>query len=211
APGAADVISGTTTVTVTDAAGPTITAAAIPLGANAQVLINYSEPMGASAVNAANYVVSNTVSAANIPVASVVFRGLDTRTVLLTTAAPLNAGTYGLRVTGVQDLGGNNINPNPTLRSLTQVGTAQAIGPVVAEFYGYLTNGATIDDLTNNNVAVFASPSAKFAADCPDFTTNTMCFGINPVNANFPGTIDHYGVQMYAYFVPPTNGAYKFF
>ena len=213
APGAADVVSSSTIVTVTDAAGPTITAATIPIGANAQVLITYSEPMGASAINAANYVVSNQVGGASLGVSSASFLGLDTRTVLLTTANPLNAGSYGLRVTGVQDLAGNNINPNPTTRSLSQAGTAPVIGPVVVEVYSYLTNGGAttgIQDLTNNTVASFAAPSVKFANDTPDFTTYSNVFAINPGGA-FPSTIDHYGAQMYTYFVPPTSGQYKFY
>ena len=210
APGAADVTSSTTTITVTDTAAPTITAAVIPTGANAQVLITYSEAMGPSAANAANYVVTNVANGANMGVTSAAFLGLDTRTVVVTTANPLGTGNYGLRVTGVQDLGGNAINPNPTLRTVSQIGTAPALGPVVVEVYSYLTNSPGIGDLTNNNVAQFAAPSTKFAADTPDFTTYSNVFAINPGGA-FPNTIDHYGAQLYSYFVPPTSGQYKFY
>src|SRR2546426_10403572 len=82
APGAADVISTTRTLTVTDTAAPTITAAVIPTGANAQALITYSDAMGPSAANAATYVVTNSTASANTGVLSAAFLGPDISTVV---------------------------------------------------------------------------------------------------------------------------------
>lgn len=208
APGAADVVSGTTTVTVTDSAVPTITAAIIPVGSTHQVLVTFSEPVSAAtALNTANYTVTNMAGGANMGVASAAFLGDDRRVVLLTTANPLLLGSYGARISGVQDLAGNTMAV--ALRNLGNSVSAPAIGPVVVEVYTGLTNAPGLSDLTNNVTG--GGPAAKFAADGPDFVTYSNVFGVNPTAGNFASTVDHYGVQMYSYFVPPTNGAYKFF
>ena len=53
--------------------------------------------------------------------------------------------------------------------------------------------------------------NVKFTQNTPDLVVYSNVFGVNPLNANFPDTLNHYGVKMYTYFVPPTTGNYKFY
>src|SRR5206468_2838444 len=194
-------------VTVTDTAAPTLSSAAIFPGALNQIVLNFSEPVSAaSALNAANYTVTNAAGAA-FTIISAQFLNGDPRTVVLTTSGSMAGANYGVRVTGVQDLNGNTIatvtrtfaqNGAPTAAG----GLAQFTGPIVTEYYGSLANFGGIQDLVNN---------PKF--QLPDFINYSNAFGIHPNNANFPnqGFGDNYGVRMYTYFVPPSSGTFKFY
>lgn len=200
AAGAADVTSSETTITVNDSGAPTLSNAGIPALATHQVAVVFSEPVTApSATTAGNYVVTN-VSGVNMGVTSAAFLGADNRTVILTTSSQLVLDSYGVRVSNVQDLNGNTIAAN-SLRTFSQVATPPATA-IIVEHYGGLANAGNIGDLTGN---------IKFTTATPDFIGYSNVFGINPVNANFPGTLDNYGARIYSYFVPPTNGNYKFY
>jgi uncharacterized repeat protein (TIGR01451 family) len=205
-PGAADVISSTTTVTVTDTVAPTITSAVIPPGSTFQIVVTFSEPMSENALVTQYYRVTNAAGA-EIVVSFASFLSTDRRVVVLTTFSPLVAGTYTLYASEQEDLEDSTLAP--TVRTLVQHGNAPQFGPVVVEFFGSLTNGGNIGDLTNNVSS--GPPGTKFAFDTPDFVTYSNVFGINPLNANFPDTLNNYGVQMYAYFVPATTAAYRFY
>jgi uncharacterized repeat protein (TIGR01451 family) len=196
--GAPDVTSTVTTVTVTDSAVPTLTAAAIPASSDFNIVLTFSEPVSATALNTANYTVTNAAGA-NMGVASAVF--LDARNVLLTTANLLVAGNYGVRVSNVQDLNGNTIAAN-SLRTFSQALTPPQAQPIVVETFGGLANTTSIADLTAN---------VKYTANTPDFIAYSNVFGMNPAAGAFPSTLDNYGARIYSYFVPPTNGAYKFY
>jgi hypothetical protein len=100
----------------------------------------------------------------------------------------------------VQDLNGNAIAA--TTRTFAQV-TVPPVAPIVVDIYTGLHNSGTdILTLTTN---------AMFTADTPSFIVYSNVFGINPLNANFPDTINNYGARLYSWFVPPTSGAYKFY
>jgi uncharacterized repeat protein (TIGR01451 family) len=200
APGALSVTSAVAVVTVTDTVAPTVAASVFPTNSLNQLLVTFNELVSAAtALNPANYTVTNGAGTV-FPVASVVFLGSDQRVVLITTVDTLPAGTYGVRITGVQDLGGNTIAA--TTRTFSQQ-PSPALAPIVVDIYTGLHNaGADILTLTTN---------IMFVNDTPSFTVYSNVFGINPLNANFPDTLNNYGVRMYTWFVPPTSGAYKFY
>jgi uncharacterized repeat protein (TIGR01451 family) len=203
APGATSVTSGTATVTVSDTTAPTLAGAAILAGSVNNVIVTFSEPVGVGALVAGNYVVTNAAGV-NMNVTSASYLWNDLRVVVLTTTGVLVNGNYGVRVSGVQDLGGTSI-VTPAVRTFSSQGGASplATGPVITEFYVALTNQGVIGDLV-------ASARTKFGT--PDFVVYSNVFGIHPNNANFPsGWGDHYGVRMYSYFVPPSTGNYKFY
>ena len=204
APGALPVTSDVATVRITDAAGPSLVAggALIPTNSLNQIVLNFSEFLNGTALNAGNYILTNSAGA-SFSLASATFLNGDTRTVVLTTTAAIPAGTYGVRITGVQDLNGNNITAN-TLATFRQLSSGQQAGPVVADYYGSLATAANLGDLTNN---------LKFLANTPDWIVYSNVFGINGGAAGFPTSAlgDNYGLRIYSYFVPPTNGLYKFY
>ncbi|HTD68498.1 MAG TPA: hypothetical protein VK846_18405, partial [Candidatus Limnocylindria bacterium] len=202
APGVASVTSAVATVTVTDTAAPAVTATAIPSLSAFEIVVNFGEPLSAAtALNPANYVVTNSAGV-NMGVASVSFLNGDPRVVVITTISPLVAGTYGVRLNGLQDLNGNTIAAN-TLRTFAQP-LAPPFAPIVGEYYTALNNTpADITSLTAN---------IKFTQNTPDFVVYSNAFGANAGIAAMPnpGFAENYGVKLYSYFVPPTNGAYKF-
>jgi len=204
APGAADVISTVTTVTVTDSALPTLTSATIPSQATREVLLVFSEPVSSTALTVANYTVTNAAGV-DMGVSSAVFLSGNTRTVVLTTTSPLVAGNYGVRVSGVQDVGGNTIAT--VTRILTQPGTPPTAAVVIDYFGGLPATNLAFNALGINDLLT----SPKFTMNTPDFIVYSNTFGLNHGVAAFPGTFDNYGARIYSYFVPPTNGAYKFY
>ncbi len=202
APGAPDVTSSVVTVTVTDSAAPTIatTGIVVPTNSTDRISLTFSEYVSATALNPANYTLTNSAgtvfSIANI---SYAWTG-DRRTVIITTANPLPAGTYGLRVSGVQDLGGQTIAT--VTRTFRQVQNS-VMAPIVMDWYGALANAANLGDLTSN---------VRFLANTPDYTVYSNAFGWN-IGGGFPaqgGPADNYGVRMYTYFVPTNNAQYTF-
>ena len=146
APGSLSVTSGVATITVTDSGLPTVSSPAafssnsLPMLDARQIVINFSEFMGASALNPANYMVTNSAGV-SMGVASVTFLRNDNRTVVITTVNALVGDTYVVVINGVQDLNGNSIAAN-TLRTLVLrggpasavSGDAQVVGPIVVEW-----------------------------------------------------------------------------
>jgi uncharacterized repeat protein (TIGR01451 family) len=195
--GATEVMSTSTTVTVTDTTVPTLTSAAIPATSPREVVLVFSEPVSLAT---ATFVVTNA-SGASMGVESATFLGLDPRTVLLTTTSTLVAGNYGVVVNGVQDLSNNAIAPN-TSRTFSQAFT-QPLAPIVVNYFTGLSNApADITVLTAH---------VDYLQNNPDLITYSNVFGINAGIAAFPNTLDNYGARIYSYFVPPTSGAYKFY
>jgi len=122
---------------------------------------------------------------------------------VITTSNALAGDLYGVRLTGVQDVGGNSITA-ATLATFAQVSGSPQAGPVVCDYYASLIAGAVITDLVNH---------VKYIANTPDFIMYSNIFGVNGGAATFPtsGLGDNYGIRMYSWFVPPTNGQYKFY
>ena len=102
--GATSQTSAVATVTVTDAVVPTVTAV-LPAPSINQLVLNFSEAMGASATNAANYTVTNSAGIV-FTISSAIFLNGDPRTVVLTTSDLLVAGNYGVTISAnVRDQG----------------------------------------------------------------------------------------------------------
>ncbi|MEY2409829.1 MAG: hypothetical protein QOF48_2499, partial [Verrucomicrobiota bacterium] len=205
APGALSVTSSVATLTITDTAGPTILAGGVFVPTNSlnQIVVKFSEFMSAAtALNRANYTVTNGAGVVQ-GIASVSFLNGDARTVVITTSNALTGDLYGVRLTGVQDLGGNNITAG-TLVTFAQVSGSPQAGPVVCDYYASLIAGGVVTDLVNH---------VKYIANTPDFIMYSNVFGVNGGAAAFPtsGLGDNYGIRMYSWFVPPTNGQYKFY
>lgn len=197
APGAADVTSGVTTVTVTDTAAPTATPA-VPAGSLYHINVAFNEPVeAATALDPANYtVVKNGAVPQTLNVVSATFASPDQRTVVLQVDSLLTAGDYLVSVRNVKDTAGNAMAPLSD-RAVTQIATPPQ-QPVVVEMYTAITSG-TAADLDFN---------AKFAARVPDFIfyQNSFAFQINLADTGW----NDYGARAYTYFVPPTTGNYRF-
>jgi len=210
APGAADQISPTFTATVTDTAAPTVAGVNSPTFGTYQVselVVNFNEFVSeASATNIANYLVTNAAGTQLTVLNAYLLNG-DPRNVVLIVDGQLGYGTSAVAISGVQDLAGNTLTPVVrTFRSF-KIGT----GPVVVEYYQDIGNVTTIAALTGH---------ATYTAGQPSWISYSNLFGANVgVGAGtFPGqsfsfgTVaeDNMGVKAYTYFVPPTNGQYKF-
>lgn len=200
APGATDVTSATMTLTVQDTNAPTLVSAVVSNLANYQIVLTFSEPLAPTATDPAHFAVTNAAGL-SFGVATVEFLGGDPRTLVLTTADPLVAGGYAVVLNGLLDLKGNALAANTT-RAFTQPATPPA-APVVVEYYlGLNSSPADITSLTAN---------VKFTQNTPDFIAYSNLFGVNPIAGSFPDSLNYYGVRLFTYFVPPTNGAYKFY
>ena len=82
------------------------------------MVITFSELMSpGTALNVANYALTNGAGTV-FGIASVSFLNGDQTKVVITTSTALPPGTYGVRVTGVQDLGGNAVAANTVALSL---------------------------------------------------------------------------------------------
>jgi len=209
APGAADVISSTFTATVTDSAVPTIasvngTYSMYPVS---EVVVNFSELVSdVTGTNVANYTVTNAAGV-RLTVLNAVFLSGDRRTVVLTVDGQLGLGNGSVGVSGVRDLNNNLLaTAVRTFRTF-----APGSGPVVVEYYQDIGGGQDTSVLTAH---------AFYTAGQPTWISYSNLFGVNVgINAGlFPGVTfsggtvaeDNMGVKAYTYFIPPTNGQYKF-
>ncbi len=201
APGAADVVSASVTMTVVDFDLPLVTDAnsknaptfgTYPLS---DVVINFNELMGVSALNTANYTVTNAAGV-RLTILSVAYLGEDKKTVVIKVDGILGLGTNSVGVSGTQDLYGNTVAP--TVRTFRSYNAPTA--PVVVEVYQDIGAGTAIGSLLVTNLYTNSQPT---------WIVFSNQFGFNTVAA-FGSSQDNYGVKAYTYFVPPTNGAYKF-
>ena len=196
APGALSVTSSVATVTVTDTAAPTLASVNVPVGMPNRLVLNFSEPLSDTALNAANYVVTNAAGA-SITVLSASFVNGDRRTVLLELSG-VTAGSLGVTLNGIQDL--NNVSVAANTRSVFNSWPFPT-APVVIEEYGGTPNAANITDLTSY---------WKFTSGNPDFYFYSNSFGYNGGGA-IPTGPEQYAQRVYTYFVPPVTQAYKFY
>src|SRR6185503_1164354 len=219
APGAQNVTSAVAVVTVNDTTAPTVASSfAAPLGPN-QLVLNFSEFLdAASALNAANYLVTNGFGV-QVLVTGVSFMNGDPRVVVLTVASPLVGGTNFVRVSGVRDVGNQLINS--TLLAVVQSGAptsasgAELQGPVVMEFYPHMPSFGGIGDVVNrgNYRRNLSGAELTLPNGAPDFVMYSNVFGIHPHTTSFPnpGWGENYGARFYSYFRPTTTTAYKFY
>jgi hypothetical protein len=197
APGAPDLTSATFTATVNDTTLPTLSsvnAAVLPSYPVSEVILNFSENIStATATDVANYAVTNT-SGVRLTVLSAAFLHGDPRTILVKVGAPLGSGNASIGVSGLRDLNNNLLaSTNRTFRSFLP-----STAPVVVEVYQDVGVGVTIPDLTGN---------ALYTGGTPTFIVYSNLFGFN---VGLGDSQNSYGVKAYTYFVPPTNGNYKF-
>ena len=195
-PGGISVTSAVVTATVTDTAAPTVSSSSLPALSAYSLALYFSEPLDASALNLANFTVTNG-SGLNMGVAGAVFLNGDPRTIVLTTSNLLVQGTYGVLLNNLKDQNNNTLAAN-TVRTFTQVATPPML-PVVIEVYQDIAAGTAVTDLTGN---------ALYTAGTPTWITYSNQFGYNIAAGS--SITDNYGVKAYTYFVPPTNGNYKF-
>jgi hypothetical protein len=201
APGAADVTSDVVNLSVADIDLPTVTDANSKLAPTfgtyplSDIVINFSELMGSSALNVANYIVTNAAGV-QLTVLSANYLGEDRRTVILKVDGILGLGTNSVAISGVQDLYGNTAtNVVRTFRSYNA-----PTAPVVVEVYQDIGAGGPLGNLIVTNLYTNSQPT---------WIVFSNQFGFNTVSG-FGNSQDNYGVKAYTYFVPPTNGAYKF-
>jgi len=209
APGAADAISDAFTATVNDTTAPTVSSVnpgvqlSYPVS---ELVINFSELMGDAALNTANYLVTNAAGA-QLTVTGVEFLNGDRRTVVVHVDGALGTGNAAVGISGAQDLNGNSVAT--TVRTFRSF--AAPLAPVVMEVYMDIGAGTNVSQLTSHTL---------FTANQPTLTVYSNLFGFNvglagstiPRLTYTAGTTaaDQYGVRAYTYFVPPTNGQYKF-
>src|SRR6266540_423019 len=197
APGAADMTSAVFTATVTDTTAPMLAsanAAVLPSYPVSEVLLSFSEIFfNETATNAANYLATNAAGM-QLTVLSATFLGGDPRVIVLRVNGPLGTGTASVAISGVRDLNNNAIAT--TVRTFRSY--PPSAGPVVVEVYQDIGNATAISGLTGH---------ALYTAGTPTFICYSNLFGFN---VGFGGIQDNYGIKAYTWFVPPTNGAYKF-
>ncbi len=203
APGVAPVTTAVATLTVTDTAVPTVASVAVGAGTVvpsypvSEVVITFSEPVtAATATLLANYAVTNAAGV-KLTVLSASFLGNDPRVIVLKVDGQLGTGNSSVGISGIRDLNNNLLaTVVRTYRSF-----APSVAPVVIEVYQDIGNAATpISALTGN---------ALFTAGTPTYITYSNIFGFNVVSG-FANSQDNYGTKAYTYFLPPTNGNYKF-
>lgn len=185
-----EVISANSVVTITqDTEAPKITSAA-PDETFTQVVVTYSEPIGASAENRANYALDKAVTVSSVSRVSE-FK------VKLTTSKMAEGTDYALTVTGVQD----TATPPNTIAAGTKINFKSfvfATGYVLHKFW---------DNITANNIAGLTG-NARFP-DSPTLTTVEPLFEYGPNGSNESGS--NYGNQLIGWFTPQQTGNYVFF
>jgi uncharacterized repeat protein (TIGR01451 family) len=203
--GGASATSSVATVTVTDPTAPTLLSANVLAGSSSAIVLIFSEPVSAGTADVAgNYTVTNAAGTVLTIASAAFFR--DTSTIILTMAAPLPTGDYGVVVNNVQD---RSTTPNTiaanTVRIFSQFDAP--LQPVVVEMY---------EDLGNNGTVANLQTQAIYSQRQPTYISYSNLFGHNVTLSGslLPGTSgtaqDQYGLRVYAHFIPPTNGNYKF-
>jgi len=200
-PGGLSVTSSICTVVVQDTNPPTVITVSAPMvGSNALSLIFYMNLDQASAANAANYTVVNALGQ-SIGITSVLVDQYSatnfTRVTLFTSSPITNAMDYDISVVNVKATNGVAIIPT----------TARAsFGTIKLELF---------DNITYNSVGITnAIYTNKVIANFPDVVAYTNKFGFGwredgtSVNSWWG---DNYMGRVSGYFVPPSNGVYRFY
>lgn len=174
-----------------DATGPTVVAAASPVD-RTKVTVMFNEAMHADTANAANFSLSGGATVTGAVLA-------NTRTIVLTTGAALTAGTsYTVTANpGAKDLTGNPVSTTANTATFTPSATPtgqRLAGRVLYERWEGVSGG-----LAGLQTAIDAGP--------PTATEVLSAFN----HPGFGTALGTYGVRMTTYFVPPSDGDYKFF
>ena len=192
AAGATPVVTSELSIgSITDAAAPTVASISRPLGTQNILVITFSEPVGATAINTGNYTVTNSTGGA-VAVSSAAFFG-NNRTVVLTLGSAL--GTNGaVVINGVKDLAA----AANTMSGVVSAFTTPSTAAVAAEFFLNLPNTG-LADLTN---------AAPFLANAPDSITASNLLGLTfPTISN---VADNYAARFTTWFTAPSSDIYRF-
>ena len=150
----------------------------------------------ATASDPANYVLSNSLGQV-FSVGSATVQA-DGRTVLLSTPLQDNATPYTLVVWNVLDVFGDRaVVAGSRASYVNPVPTPCTLGRLTCEIYYSIAAGGTLASLTNDLNYVTHNPGAI------SYPTN---FGFS-----FGNNLAYYGTRIYGYFVPPSNGLYRFY
>src|SRR5205085_2328300 len=161
------------------------------------------EVRASEALDPAYYIVTNSAGG-TIVVSGATFLGGSNQTVRLALASPLTPNTAaGIVISGIVDLGGNPMTPDPTVVQFVHAPGVNAPQGLTRKIYLDIGGGA-VTDLTGNG---------KFPC-APDETDNAIPnfeYGTNPaLNNQGRGNTENYGAWIYGLFVPPTTGNYQF-
>jgi hypothetical protein len=194
------VVSSGATLTVIDAPQVVgISSRNDPTG----VYVTYSRAMGVSAVNTANYSITNAGGSLTISSASFVGSG-DT---VVRLAVPMMSlgSTFTVTVSGVSDANGGVLTPNPSSGSFTYgQGINARAGLTMRRFDGI--GGTDLNSMLNlqNLAATCANPARN------DPNIATFEYGTNPQYNSTDGNTENFGAWLYGQFVPPVSGNYRF-
>ena len=202
APGNLSVTSAICNVIVQDTNPPTVISIVDPMiGSNALTLTYYMNLDPASAANAANYSVINSLGQ-SIGISSVLVEQFSatnfTRVTLFTSSLITNGTDYNVSIVNVKATNGVTILPT----------TARAS-------YGNTVKLELFDNITLNSVGITNGLyTNKFLGNFSDLLVYTNKFGFNSrddgSSINSPWG-DNYLGRASAYFVPPSNGVYRFY
>ena len=205
APGALSVTSAVFTINVT--APPDTNAlqawfAFIPYLGGTIIDITFNETMDIlSVTNLASYTVKNglgqTVTLTNATLQQVSTNGSPARVVLTTSTVLTNNTSYTVTLNNLRALNGTTIAPSATV-------SWPYGGRVKVDLFANLTG--TAGELMTNFTWNY-----KYVSNTPDLTffTNNFSFGAN--SAGFNNNRDNYGGRISGFFIPPSNGVYRFY
>ncbi len=182
-------LSGNATLTVLDA--PELVSATT-LNNPVAVYITFTRAMNGTALNPANYTVNNgvTVSAAE-------FTTPASNVVKITTTTLAANMTYQVSISGVQDLAGTTINPEP---STVNVSHTVGFGGITMRRY----DGSGDFPTVKNKILNCDTPQRY------DANLATFEYGTNPQYNSTDGDTEQYGAIVNGFYVPATTGNHIF-
>ncbi len=203
-PGGLAATSVASTIIITannyDLAAPAVVSSTMLLGSNVLSLV-FSGQLSLSTIsNLANFTITNSLGQV-ITVNNVILEqpGVGTnnvtRLLLFTSTVLTNNTSYFVRL---NNLAGTNGTP-VALNTIASVATP---GTVKVELFMNITATSGITDLTN---------TTKYLSNLADLVYWTNAFNFNHSGAAFGDKFNTYGGRISGYFVPPSNGVYRFY
>jgi len=208
APGALSVTSAVFTINVIVPGDTNILQAwksFVPYMGGNIIDITFNEAMDIlSVTNLASYTVRNslgqTVTLTGATLQQVATNGSPARVILTTSTVLTNNTSYTVTLNNLRALNGTTIAGNSTASWLYG-------GRIKVDLFVNLTNypnagGEIITNLTSQY---------KYLTNTPDLTFFTNNFSYGASATGFNASRDNYGARISAFFIPPSNGVYRFF
>lgn len=186
--GQTEVVSANAVVTVTLDTSPPTVAKASPDDTFTRLVVEFSEPVDATAETASNYALDKGITVTNVT-------RISSLSVALTTTKMAEATAYTLTINGVKDVAGNTIAANSTVTFKSFVFT-----PGFAFWERWQDVGGD-----TSNIDTFVDNLALPDFRLPDVTGYSVYLG-SP-----RGVSDNYGLRSHGWFTAPQNGNYVFF